>query len=111
MDEILQRMLRVEKEAEQLVREARAQAASIMDQGRRDASELDERAQKEIVAEAENLVETRIEQARQEKQEALAQAETILRDRLDEFRARIQAKSTVVLDVLAFPQRVDTPGT
>lgn len=71
MEEILRRLLDVEREADLKVREAEAEAERILDQGRRDAAALRASLQRGMVAEGEALIAADVGRAEAEKSEAL----------------------------------------
>jgi len=107
MDDILQRMLQVEQEAEALVREAEIEAESILAAARRDASAVDERAQHEINAETQALIDREITAAEQRKAEALAAAVETLAARATELRACLATQTQQVVEAVAYPLRRD----
>ena len=73
MEEVLQRLLEVEKAAEERVREAELEAERITADGRREADALRERLQEDIAREAETVIQERVNQAEQRKGEALSE--------------------------------------
>lgn len=103
MDDILQRMLLVEQDAERLAEQATHEAETVVAAGRREANLLEERAQTEIAAAAAKLVDDAVAATEKEKREALAAADEALSATLAEFRVGIEKQAAVVVDAVAFP--------
>lgn len=75
MDEILQHVLEIEKQAETRVKEAEAEAEEVSRQARRDAAAYEEKALSELNDEARALVRAREEAAYRRREEELDKAE------------------------------------
>ncbi len=105
MDEILQRVLRIEQEAEKRLQAARDEAQGVMEQGRRDVAEMEERGLAELTTEAESLIASRVADAEKERQTALESTQAQVNRNLTAFRKRLDSQAAFVLDALAYPLR------
>ena len=110
MDEILQRMLEIERRAEAIRRTAGQEVATILERGRSEAAALEERLQRELVAEAEALVDDAVAAAEQGKCEALCASDTELAARVAALRARIAGSPETLIRALAHPLRDPAHG-
>jgi len=103
MDNILQRMLRVEEEARELVREAEAEAARIREEGRRESTALEEEMQAETAKQAEALVEERVAEAEAAKRESLDASEKEFDKQAAALREQVSRKRQFLVETLAYP--------
>ena len=103
MDSILQRMLRVEEEAREVIRAAEAEAADIRDEGRREASALEESMQTRTAEEAAALVATRIADAEEARRKAIEVYEAGLDSLAAEFKVQLSHHRQFLVQALAFP--------
>ncbi len=103
MDDILRRMMDVERQAAQLVEGAEAEAQRLLDAGRQKAAAEAQRLKGDLADEVRRLVEDRVAAAEKQKAEALQAAETRLQTRAHAFTAAIRAKRTQGLQELAYP--------
>lgn len=103
MDEILQRMLTVERRAEAIVKDAEAEAERIASEGRQKASDLKAGLLAETQEAAESCVASRIEEAEREKVAALSRAEDELKRRSERFEQVVLGRRSRIKDELAYP--------
>ena len=75
MDDILKRMLAVEREADGIVASARLEAENILEEARRKANELLADAQVALATEVENLVKEKVAAAENNKSANLEEAD------------------------------------
>ena len=108
MDDILRRMLEVERQAAQIVANAEAEAQRLVDAGRQEALAEGQRLRAELAEEARLLLADRVAQAEREKTEALSAAEERLQARAHTFAGDVRSKADQVLRELAYP--VDAKG-
>jgi len=74
MDDILKRVLAVEREAEELVRKAEREAEQLAADARAESSRLEEQFQGELQEEVSKLIETRLGEAERRKLDAVEAA-------------------------------------
>jgi len=103
MDDLLQRMLVVEKEADELVRQAEAKAVTVGQEARRDLAESARDFRAETARLAEQLLATEIAKADEHKQQALAEADKELSADLVAFRTAVGDRVAALTHALAFP--------
>jgi F0F1-type ATP synthase membrane subunit b/b' len=99
MDDLLQRMLAIDQQADKLVQAAEAEAAKIMEATRTEISEKRKKAQAELLEECDEKLRLQVEKAKKEL-ENKALAETELEKEVQEFSKEITAKKQVVFDKL-----------
>jgi vacuolar-type H+-ATPase subunit H len=109
MDDILRRMLEVERQAAQIVTNAEAEAQRLLDDGRQLAQVEGQRLRAELAEETRQLLAERIDRAEREKTEALNAAEERLQARAHRFAEDVQSRAGQVLRELAYP--ADEPRT
>ena len=104
MDDILQRMLTVDKQAEAIVAEADREAENLLVSARRTAAEDEERLKRETVVLAETLIHTRVDAAEARKTATLDKAVTTLKSIEQELRQKVAIPVVAVIRDLAYPQ-------
>lgn len=103
MDDVLQRLLAVEEEARQKVRDAEVEAKRIHQEARRELSALQETFQQQLTHECERCVAERVEQAEARKHREIGKAETEIAARRARLMARVGEAAGAVVEMLAFP--------
>ena len=103
MDDLLQRMLVVEKEADELVRQAEAKAVAVGQEARRDLAESTRVLRGESARLAEQSLATEIAKAEEHKQQALAEADKGLSTDLVAFKDAVGDRVPALTHALAFP--------
>ena len=103
MDDLLQRMLVVEKEADELVRQAEAKAVAVGQEARRDLAESTRVFRGETARLAEQLLAAEIAKAEEHKQQALAEADKELSTDLVAFKDAVGDRVPALTHALAFP--------
>jgi hypothetical protein len=103
MDDILRRMLEVERQATQVVANSQTAAQRLLDEGRRVALAEGVRLRAELAAETRQWLADRVARAEAAKAEALGLAEARLQARARAFAAAVCARADRVLHDLAFP--------
>jgi len=104
MDEILQRMLAVEKQAETILNDAGKEAESLLVTARRAAAAEEERLKREAISAVETLVQTRIQAAESRKTAALEATVSALKNIENDLRRKTTAAVTMVFRELSYPQ-------
>ena len=105
MDDILQRMLAVEKQADEMVKRAEVEAEEILAQSREDVAALEQDTQSRVTAEVDALIEARVAAVEREKGEILAAAEAEFTAREAEFRSRVTEHVGLLTELLAYTRR------
>jgi hypothetical protein len=103
MDDILRRMLEVERQATQVVANSQTAAQRLLDEGRRVALAEGFRLRAELAAETRQWLADRVARAEAGKAEALRLAEARLQARARAFAADVRSRADLVLHELAFP--------
>ena len=103
MDDILRRMLEIERLAAQFVADAEAEAQRLLDDGRQKALAEGQRLRAELAAETQRLLADRVARAESEKADALTAAEQRLLARAQRFAADVRERADQVLRELAYP--------
>ncbi|OPZ26289.1 MAG: V-type ATP synthase subunit H [Lentisphaerae bacterium ADurb.BinA184] len=103
MEEVLQRLLNVEKEAAARVKAAEAESARLDEEGRREAAALRVRLLAELEAEADARVAARTAEAEARRREVMAKAGQEIQDYARRLRERLPAAVRTVVDALGFP--------
>ncbi len=103
MDDVLQRMLAIEKEAGQLVEEAEIEAQRILEQGRLEADQLHAELQEQLALQIEQIRNSRIAEAIKKKENVLASAEILLRKRQQQLFKEIEQNIPKAVEQLAYP--------
>jgi vacuolar-type H+-ATPase subunit H len=103
MDDILRRMLEVERQAAQIVANAEAEARRLLDDGRQEALAEVLRLRAELAEETRLLLADRVARAEREKADALGAAEERLLARARAFATAVRSKVDQVLRELAYP--------
>jgi len=101
VDDILQRMLAVEQEAEEIVAEADRQADAILQAGRQGAADLEARRMRETSEEADALVHERMKAAEANRDHALAEAQQRLERRMATLCEKLNTSRGFVTRTLA----------
>jgi len=109
MDEILQQMLAIEKEAEAMVRAGEAGAEQAVRDAHREAAALEERRRKEIIEEAGMLYATRVDAAEKERAQRLEAARQELEKRREILLRRVPDAVRRVSRILAGIDPVPDP--
>ena len=104
MDAVLQQMLVFENQASQLVQEAEARAAAILDHARKEALELDKRLEAELAAEVESLLRTRTGDEDIRCKQELEAARNRIQEEFGQLMARVPGAAVKIAQVLAYPQ-------
>ncbi len=110
MDDILRRMLEVERQAAQVVTHAEAEAQRLLADGRRQALTEGVRLRAELAAEVRQLLADRVARAERERTAALAAAETRLQARARAFAGELRSRAGLILRELAYPVDVEGRG-
>lgn len=105
MDDILQRMLAVEREAEEIITEAEAQADAIQQAGRQKAADLETAQMREIGEAADTLIRERVKAAETTRDSALAEAHQRLEQRLTALCEKLNTSRDFVTRTLALPHQ------
>jgi len=100
MNDLLQRMLAVDKEADALIQQAEAEAAQLAEQTRQQISREGQEAQLALQQESDALLQTELDKARQEAAAILQQDELDLDQRQAAFARRIASQTAPVLDII-----------
>lgn len=103
MDDVLQRMLEVERQAGALVQDAERQAAAMVRTAQEQAAALADRAKTEAAAAAAERVAAEIKAAEEKRREALARGETLLSETERQLRTRSAAAVDAVAPLLTEP--------
>lgn len=103
MDDVLQRMLRVEREAEGVTAEAEAEAERILQSGRRKAADLEAERLREVAEQAQAVVTERVQAAEEKRDAALATSRQHIEQRQEELRKKLDTVKAFVVRALAFP--------
>ncbi len=96
MEEILQRLLEVEREGERLVKAAETQAEELTATARREATELRQRLQQELIEAADAMVRERTAAAEEQRRQKLERRMT----ELEATIANLQARQPDAIDVV-----------
>ncbi len=103
MDDLLQRMLAIDQEAEKLVDAAELEAVKILEEVRLQIAGEREQAQAALVTECDKLFREKIEKCRRDSDAELKQDELELDARQKAFAGRIAAKQPELLHTLLLP--------
>jgi vacuolar-type H+-ATPase subunit H len=98
MDEILQRLLKVEKAAEALIANAGKAAEETRSAAQTAADELKKNLRSELLAEAEKLVDARVQAENARKTEALAAAAKRLDSHVQNLEKQLDGAAQSVVD-------------
>ena len=102
MDDILKRLLAVEKSAQEVTDAAEKKAQELRAQARRAASELDEKAQADLIREHENVIAEKLQAARDERDRRLTEADKEMADKAAAFSKKIAGRLDAVVQALVF---------
>lgn len=108
MNNLLQRMLAVDKEADALVQQAEAEAASLAEDTRQQIARERQEAQITLQEECDVLLQSQLQKARQAAEEILQKDDRDLDARKAEFSRKIVAKAPQILGII-LGTRTDTP--
>ena len=104
MDDILKRMLAVEREADNIVTSARLEAKVILEEARRKANEILADAQVALATEVETLVKEKVATAENNKVASLQEADKKMEEKVAEFRRAVNSHLQETVQALLFPQ-------
>ena len=104
MDDILKRMLAVEREADNIVTSARLEAKVILEKARRKANEILADAQVALATEVETLVKEKVATAENNKVTSLQEADRKMEEKVAEFRKAVNSHLQETVQALLFPQ-------
>ena len=102
MDDILKRMLAVEREADNIVTSARLEAKVILEEARRKANEILADAQVALATEVETLVKEKVATAENNKVASLQEADKKM-EKVAEFRKAVNSHLQETVQALLFP--------
>ncbi len=105
MDEILERILNVERQAEEAVVAAQQEADDIAATARRDVAQVREEFRQSVAAEVAELIKTTVAEAEAEKSAALDKAELNMQERESMLRSNMDAAVRRVKDRLGYPSK------
>lgn len=103
MDDILKRMLAVEKEADKIVLHATEEAEQILEDSRQKANEIAADAQTTLAQEVENMTSKRLDEAISGKADRLREADEKMKGELDSFRKEVFKHLDEITQILLFP--------
>ena len=103
MDDILKRMLAVEREADNIVSGARIEAKVILEEARRKANEILADAQVALVTEVETLMKEKLDAAENNKVTSLEEADKKMAEKIEDFRKSVNSHLPEIVQVLLFP--------
>jgi len=106
MDDILKRMLAVEKEADTIVLHAQEEAAQILEASRQKANEITAEAQSALAHEVEEMTTRRLDEAISGKADRLREADDKMKDELESFRNGLSKHLDEITQILLFPETV-----
>ena len=104
MDDILQRILAIEKEAAQIVLKAGQNAESILNDARAESEVLKAELEKETTDLVRALISEKVAEAESTKEAALKDAEAVLIQRQEEFKLHIAQRRDFIKNCLADPE-------
>lgn len=97
MDDLLQRMLTIDREAEKLVQAAELEAAKIAEETRLQVREKREAAQAALLAESDKLLQEKIEQSKADADAELHASDQELEAKQKDFAKNISLKREKIL--------------
>lgn len=103
MDDLLKRMVEVERQAAGIVAQAQAEAQRLLDDSRRQAVLEGQRLRAELAEETRRLLADRVAQAELERAAALTAATERLQVRAQRFAADVRSQAEHLLRELAYP--------
>lgn len=103
MDDILKRMLAVEREADNIVSGARIEAKVILEEARRKANEILADAQVALVTEVETLMKEKLDAAENNKVTSLEEADRKMVEKVAAFRQAVNSHLPETVQALLFP--------
>ncbi len=103
MDDILKRMLAVEKEADKIVLHATEEAEQILEDSRQKANEIAADAQNALAHEVENMTSKRLDEAIAGKADRLREADEKMKGELESFRKEVFKHLDEITQILLFP--------
>ncbi|MBQ7652429.1 MAG: hypothetical protein IJS15_15835 [Victivallales bacterium] len=104
MDDILKRMLAVEKEADKIVLNATEEAEKILEDSRQKANEIAAEAQSDLAKEVEEMTARRIDEAVSGKADRLREADEKMKGELEAFRKEVSKHLDDITRILLFPE-------
>ena len=110
MDDILKRMLAVEKEADKIVLNSKEEAEQILEESRQKANELAAEAQVALAHEVEELTAKKLGEAMSGKADRLREADEKMKVELDSFRKEVSKHLDKITHILLYPD-VEQHGT
>ena len=103
MDDILKRMLAVEREADNIIAASRIEAKVILEDARSKANEILANAQVSLATEVEALMREKLDAAENNKSASLEEADKKMAERVAEFRKEVNTHLQETVQVLLFP--------
>ena len=103
MDDILKRMLAVEKEADKIVLHATEEAEQILEDSRQKANEIAADAQAALAHEVEEMTSKRLDEAISGKADRLREADEKMKGELESFRKEVSKHLDEITQILLFP--------
>jgi vacuolar-type H+-ATPase subunit H len=110
MDDILQRLMAIEKEAEEKIRNAEAEAEEIGRKARQEEVALRETFEAELAGESAALISQHVADAEAAKQRTLEDAATEIRARQEMLRQGLDAAVSRAVTRLALPESARPAG-
>jgi len=101
LDELLQEMLAVEREADEIVRRSREEADQIVAEARRRAAEIQTRGQEEVRDAAARLKDEKVNAARKERDRRIQEADARLAAEEEALKRNLDPAAMWLQDVLA----------
>ena len=103
MDDILKRMLAVEREADSIVSSARLESKVILEEARRKANEILADAQVALAREVEKFVKEKLAAAENNKAASLEEADRKMAKKVEDFRTAVNSHLQEIVQILLFP--------
>ena len=103
MDDILKRMLDVEKEADRIVLHATEEAEQILEDSRQEANQLASEAQTALAHEVEEMTSKRLDEAISGKADRLREADEKMKGDLESFRKEVSKHLDEITQILLYP--------
>ncbi len=108
MDDILKRMLAVEKEADKIVLQATEEAEQILEDSRQKANEIAAEAQTALAREVEELTSRRLDEAVAGKTDRLRETDEKMKGELESFRKEVSKHLDEITQILLYPVQQST---
>ena len=108
MDDILKRMLAVEKEADKIVLRSKEEAEQILEESRQKANEISSEAQATLAREVEELTTKKLDEALAGKSDRLREADERMKGNLEAFRKEVSKHLDEITRILLYPNAMTT---